>query len=88
MATSSVGEQVELLFLDAVFHIAACAVELVLKLLRVAFEIDHDIEWVWSLAGMLGTCNHAALKFWQMELQRGTICHREFLSLIAKSALF
>jgi hypothetical protein len=42
VAARAVGEEPELLFLDAVFHLAARAAELVAELLRVAFEAgDH-----------------------------------------------
>ena len=54
MATRSVGEQIQLLFLDSVFHLAALAVEIVVEFLRIAGQVGHHKSGVGALVEMLG----------------------------------
>ena len=52
MATCAIRKQHPLLFLDAVFHVAASAINLFVQLFRITFEIRHDISRVF-LAQMI-----------------------------------
>ena len=46
MATGAVGKQIELLLLDAIFHLTAGAIEPVVETFRCAAEVRHDIAWI------------------------------------------
>lgn len=52
MATRSICKQIHLLFFDPVFHVAALAVDVVVKLLGIAFQRGDDKTGVASLARM------------------------------------
>ncbi len=43
VARGAVGEQVQLLLLDAVLHVAARAIELLVEILRIAFQVGDDV---------------------------------------------
>lgn len=53
MATGAVSEQIQLLFLDAVLHLTARAVELVVEVLGLAFKIRHHIAGIATSVGVL-----------------------------------
>ena len=54
VAARPVGEQVQLLLLDPVLHLAALAVHILIELLRIAGDVDHEESWVVALVGALG----------------------------------
>ena len=54
MATGAIGEPVKLLFLDAVLHVPAGAIHLVVQVLGDALEVGEDIARVGPAGAMLG----------------------------------
>ena len=62
MAAGPVGEQVELLLLDPVLHLAACAVHFFVKIPSVAPEAGHDAAVVRALGVVLRLDDHAAVR--------------------------
>ena len=51
MGAGAIGEQTQLLLLDAVLHLATGTVDLVVELLGIAVEIGDDKAWVALLCG-------------------------------------
>ena len=60
VAACAVGEQIQLLFLDPVLHLAALTVHIFIQLLRIARNVGHDEPWIVTLLGVLGFDNHTA----------------------------
>ena len=58
MATRPVREQVQLLLLDPVLHLAPLAVHVLVELLRVARHVGHHEPRVGALRGVLGLDDH------------------------------
>ena len=54
VTAGAIGEQPQLRLLDAVLHLAAAAVELLVERLRLALEIGHDIAGIVAFVGVLG----------------------------------
>ena len=61
MATGSVTEQIKLLFLDTVLHVAAFAVYIVIKMLWFAGKVGYDKSSIWPFPWMFGFDNNATL---------------------------
>ena len=51
MGAGAIGEQTQLLLLDAVLHLATGTVDLVVELQGIAVEIGDDTAWVAPLCG-------------------------------------
>ena len=60
VAGGAVGEELELLLLDAVLHLAAGAVEMVVEITALAREVGHHEARVGALGAVLETRDHAA----------------------------
>ena len=54
MATGSVTEQIKLLFLDTIFHVAALAVYIIIEMLWFAGKVGYDKSSICSLHKMYG----------------------------------
>ena len=63
MRGGAVGEQPQLLLLDAVLHLAPGAVGAVIDRLGGSLEVGDDETWVGPLVGVLDLGNHPALRF-------------------------
>src|SRR6476620_3877370 len=60
----TIGKQIELTFLDAVFHLATCAVDLLVEMTRIPFGLRQggdDEAWVCLVLRPLGLGNDATL---------------------------
>lgn len=58
MAGGAIGEEIELLFFDPIFHIATRAVDFVIECSGVSAKIGDEVTRVASFGGMLGFTNH------------------------------
>ena len=61
MATGSTSKQVQLLFLDPVFHIPSLRVQIVIQSLRITGQVGYYKAGIRSLAVVLGLDDHSTL---------------------------
>ncbi len=61
MAAGSTGKQVQLLFLDPVFHISSLTVQIVIQCLRITGQIGYYKAGIGALRVVLGLDDHSTL---------------------------